>query len=220
MKLLAKFFTFTFVSQSTLLLLHRKYKFKQFGKMEKLQKVRDEFETKFMLNNDILLEIMLKFEREVKKGLSKATHKEAEIKCFVTYVQRFPKGTESGKFLALDLGGTNFRVLYIHLDGNGDFEQISKSYGIPTSIMVGHGEHLFDYIAKCLAEFAKELNIQDEILPLGFTFSFPVIQEGLTSGILVRWTKGFQCEGVVEQNVVKLLEKAIERRQVRTFLQF
>jgi hexokinase len=189
-------------------------------KFEKLQKVREEIESKFKLNNDILRDIMVKFEREIKKGLSKATHKEAEIKCFVTYVRKFPKGTETGKFLALDLGGTNFRVLYINLLENQEFEQISKSYGIPQFLMVGHGEDLFDYIAKCLAEFAKELNLQDEILPLGFTFSFPVSQQGLTQGFLVRWTKGFQCEGVVEQNVVELLEKAIEKRHVKLLFYF
>lgn len=46
--------------------------------------------------------------------------------------------TERGKFLALDLGGTNFRVLVIRLDEN-HFDMQSKIYAIPENIMVGSG---------------------------------------------------------------------------------
>lgn len=53
-----------------------------------------------------------------------------------------------------------------------------------------------------------------ERLPLGFTFSFPLQQLGLTKGLLVRWTKGFNCSGVIEQDVVQLLKEAIARRGV------
>jgi hexokinase len=58
------------------------------------------------------------------------------------------------------------------------------------------------------------MNVQDEKLPLGFTFSFPCQQVGLTRGLLIKWSKGFNCEGVVGRNVVELLEEAIERRNV------
>lgn len=46
--------------------------------------------------------------------------------------------TERGKFLALDLGGTNFRVLVIFLDQN-HFDMQSKIYAIPEEIMTGSG---------------------------------------------------------------------------------
>jgi hexokinase len=55
----------------------------------------------------------------------------------------------------LDLGGTNFRVLLIHLKGDGEFEMQSKIYAIPQSIMIGSGTQLFDHIAECLANFIK-----------------------------------------------------------------
>ena len=80
--------------------------------------------------------------------------------------------------------------------------------------MLGTGTQLFDHIAQCLALFVKDLNLQHEVLPLGFTFSFPLKQDGLTEGRLVRWTKGFNCSGVVDQDVVALLEAAIARRNV------
>jgi len=51
-------------------------------------------------------------------------------------------------------------------------------------------------------------------LPLGFTFSFPLRQVGLTKGYLNSWTKGFECSGVIDKDVVELLKEAIERRKV------
>lgn len=63
--------------------------------------------------------------------------------------------------------------------------------------MTGTGEELFDYIAFCLAEFTKTHKIQNQTLPLGFTFSFPCQQIGLTQGKLIKWTKGFNASNVV-----------------------
>lgn len=50
--------------------------------------------------------------------------------------------SERGKFLALDLGGTNFRVLLIELDGHL-FDMKSKIYAIPKNIMLGSGEQVY-----------------------------------------------------------------------------
>ena len=47
---------------------------------------------------------------------------------------------------------------------------------------------------------------------LGFTFSFPCKQEGLASARLSVWTKGFSCSGVVNEDVVKLLQEAIDEK--------
>merc|ERR1719511_184447 len=78
--------------------------------------------------------------------------------------------------------------------------------------MIGPGDGLFDHIAECLANFVHDRKIQDEVLPLGFTFSFPLRQEGLAKGRLVTWTKGFNCAGVEGEDVVALLQQALERR--------
>lgn len=164
-----------------------------------------------VLSDDQLRKVMERLDAEINRGLSKETHKDSIVKCFTTYVQDLPDGTEKGNFLALDLGGTNFRVLLITLEGMS-FDMKSKIYAIPQSLMLGTGTQLFDHIAQCLALFVKDLNLQDQVLPLGFTFSFPLTQEGLTKGYLVRWTKGFNCSGVVDKDVVALLEEAIERR--------
>jgi len=148
---------------------------------------------------------------ELNRGLNKQTHPQSSVKCFPTYVRELPDGTENGKFLALDLGGTNFRVLLIELTGS-DCEMKNRIYSIPQKIMLGSGEQLFDHIAECLAAFTVEHKITDITLPLGFTFSFPCSQQGLTKARLTTWTKGFKCAGVEGEDVVRLLRDSIARR--------
>ncbi|XP_071521980.1 hexokinase type 2 isoform X2 [Panulirus ornatus] len=163
-----------------------------------------------ILNDEALKDVCDNLEEEINKGLGKDSNPEASIKCFPTYVRELPNGKEKGRFLALDLGGTNFRVLLIELGDKCTMD--SRIYAVPQPIMVGPGDGLFDHIAECLASFIKERNLGDELLPLGFTFSFPCKQEGLTKARLARWTKGFKCEGVEGRDVVELLKLAIARR--------
>jgi len=86
-------------------------------------------------------------EEEMTAGLSPSTHKQAVVKMFPTYVRNTPNGTEIGQVLALDLGGTNFRVLLIDLRGNARVELTSKIFVIPQSIMIGDGKHV------CISKF-------------------------------------------------------------------
>jgi len=165
----------------------------------------------FLIDQEKMAEVVERMTKELKMGLAKDTHPRAVIKCFVTYVQDLPTGKERGKYLALDLGGTNFRVLLVNLVGQSDIQITSKSYDFPSTLMTGTGKALFDFLAECLAEFCKENGLENDNLPLGFTFSFPLQQQGLSKGILVAWTKGFNCEGVVGKNVVSfgVLERSI-----------
>ena len=88
----------------------------------------------------------------------------------------------------------------------------SEIFSISKEIMEGPGDQLFDYVAESLATFVKSRNLDGQILPLGFTFSFPVRQKGLAKGELVAWTKGFKCEGVEGTDVVAMLNKSIKKR--------
>ena len=81
-------------------------------------------------------------EEEMSAGLSPLTHPQAAVKMFPTYVRNIPNGTEVGQVLALDLGGTNFRVLLIDLHGSAKVELTSKIFVIPQSIMIGDGKHV------------------------------------------------------------------------------
>jgi hexokinase len=62
-----------------------------------------------------------------------------------SYVRSVPNGTERGDFLALDLGGTNFRVLLIRLE-EGKSEMTSKIFRVPNEVMRGTGEAVSTFI--------------------------------------------------------------------------
>lgn len=165
-----------------------------------------------LLNNDHIHVVEQQMREAIKTGLQVDTHQEASVKCFPTYVRELPNGSEHGKFLSLDLGGTNFRVIFMELTKAKEFMMDSKIYAIPQNIMTGPGVQLFDHIAECLSNFVHDRELADEVLPLGFTFSFPLEQQGLAQASLVKWTKGFSCEGVEGTDVVAQLQEAIARR--------
>ena len=71
-----------------------------------------------IINNDHISQMEQRMRAAIEKGLNKDTHQFASVKCFPTYVRDLPTGTEYGKFLALDLGGTNFRVVLIDIGPN------------------------------------------------------------------------------------------------------
>jgi len=88
-------------------------------------------------------------------------------------------------------------------------------------------------------DFQLKQDLMEQILPLGFTFSFPCQQLGLDKvrgqlrgdggalghkaqppllpllqAVLLSWTKGFSASGCVGQDVVQLLREAAQRKQV------
>lgn len=69
-------------------------------------------------------------------------------------------------------------------------------------------QDLFDFIASSLKEFIEkegdgsELSL-DRRMELGFTFSFPVKQTSVSSGILIKWTKGFSIVDMVSPSAFK-----------------
>ena len=149
------------------------------------------------------------------KGLNRSRNSEADVKMLPTYVCQLPTGKESNDILSLDLGGSNFRVLLIRLRENEEPKIVNKVFIVSESIMKGTGEKLFEHITNCLALFMKNHHLDlSQTYPLGFTFSFPCRHIGLSNAILLRWTKGFNCSDVVGENVVSLLQKAIDARGV------
>ena len=144
-----------------------------------------------IVNNDHIHVVEQRLRVAINEGLSKANHGEATVKCFPTYVNELPSGNETGRFLALDLGGTNFRVLLVEIGDQQKFNMESKIFAIPKEIMTGTGKELFDHIADCISQFITENGLHDEVLPLGFTFSFPCRQEGLATGVSTDPVVGF-----------------------------
>ncbi|EFJ10895.1 hypothetical protein SELMODRAFT_269350 [Selaginella moellendorffii] len=145
----------------------------------------------------------------------------SKLKMVLSYVDNLPTGNEEGLFYALDLGGTNFRVLRVQLGGKEKriMNQEYKEVSIPPKVMVGSNEDLFDFIATELASFVASEGEGFYLLPgqqreLGFTFSFPVKQTSINSGTLMKWTKGFAIAETVGKDVVEELQGAMHRSNV------
>ncbi|ROW02010.1 hypothetical protein VPNG_07677 [Cytospora leucostoma] len=155
------------------------------------------------------------FVNELAKGLSLEG---GSIPMNPTWVMSFPDGYETGTYLALDMGGTNLRVCEITLtDQKSEFDIIQSKYRMPEELKTGTSEELWEYIADCLHQFIETHHgsvANVGTLPLGFTFSYPATQNYVDEGILQRWTKGFDIDGVEGKNVVPLFEAALAARGV------
>ncbi|KAI1002858.1 Glucokinase [Podosphaera aphanis] len=191
---------------------------------EAARRVAAEFE----VPDEKIRKIVDEFIFELRQGLEENDTMISQIPSYVTVI---PNGTEKGLYLAVDLGGTNFRVCSIQLNGDTTFDIIQSKGKIPAELKVAKtAKDLFSFLAKQIENFLKEhheeryaTNIRrrqtlstfegykdEHIFRLGFTFSFPVYQSGINKGKLMRWTKGFDIPGAVNQDVCALLQQEID----------
>lgn len=129
----------------------------------------------------------------------------------------YPTGYETGTYLALDMGGTNLRVCEITLpEEKGEFDITQSKYRMPEELKSGKSEDLWEYVADCLQQFIEYHHEGEKLdhLPLGFTFSYPATQNYIDHGILQRWTKGFDIDGVEGHDVVPMFEEALAKRDL------
>lgn len=135
-----------------------------------------------------------------------------------------------GLYLAVDLGGTNFRVCSVQLHGDTTFSLTQSKIMIPRELMAsGTSKDLFLFLARQIESFLRihhnehfeahlrrrlAGNNEQDLFDLGFTFSFPVRQFGINSGTLIRWTKGFNIPDAVGHDVCALLQSAIDELEL------
>ncbi|KAL2964208.1 hypothetical protein AAZX31_17G244000 [Glycine max] len=169
----------------------------------------------------LLQQVANNMSSDMRAGLAAEAGPGPGLPMIPSYVENLPTGNEKGLFYALDLGGTNFRVLRVQLGGKDErviateFDQVS----IPHQLMFATSQELFDFIASGLAKFASKEDGRFHISPgkkgeIGFTFSFPVKQASIDSGILIKWTKGFAVSGTAGRDVVACLNEAMERQGI------
>lgn len=149
----------------------------------------------------------------------------------VTPVTALPTGREKGKFLSIDVGGTNLRVGFVELLGdmddhvdseeNGDnvFKKVKRSHDrnwpIGDHLKMDKAEDLFGWIGGCIADVVREAittdsSLGDEIL-LGITFSFPMAQTRLSEATLLPMGKGFAI--TTDLNLGKMLLAGYEQHR-------
>ncbi|GMM46699.1 hypothetical protein DAPK24_032740 [Pichia kluyveri] len=175
-----------------------------------------ELENEFSVPKETLLKIIDYFVEELNRGLVDGSDP-LGIPMNLQWVMEYPTGNETGDYLALDFGGTNLRVVMVHLLGNGKLETDQGFYKLPSNMRTTNDRNeLFDFFAECLEKFLIDKHPsgipENQVFPLGFTFSYPASQKRIDSGVLQRWTKGFDIPGVEGEDVVPLLmEKIIKR---------
>ncbi|KAJ5173746.1 Hexokinase [Penicillium coprophilum] len=167
------------------------------GVAEELTNELEKYEGWFLLEPPKLKMISDHFAQELEKGLTLG-------------------GQEKGRILTVDLGGTNIRVCDVCLSvGKREFEQRQRKYKLPEEVKTSTKEVLWGFIADrvetFLGESHSDINASNP-LPMAFTFSFPVEQRSIRSGILQRWTKNFCVSGVVGHDVVPQLEEALAKK--------
>lgn len=79
-------------------------------------------------------------------------------------------------------------------------------------------QELFDFCAECLNNFigdhfANEDGVVElaEPLALGFTFSYPCLQEKIDHGVLIRWTKGFGAPGAEGKDCAAMFQQSLDK---------
>ncbi|GMM31140.1 glucokinase [Martiniozyma asiatica (nom. inval.)] len=175
----------------------------------------------FELPDESLPGLVDLFIKSATEGLSCESSGKSCMPMIPTFVTNIPTGREKGILLAADLGGTNFRVCSVALNGDHTFKLLQSKNPIPVDLMSSTSAELFSYLAGKIGAFVKTHHSDkfngDEAgdrLKLGFTFSFPVEQSAIDSGKLIRWSKGFNIPDTVGKDVVSLLQEQLDRLQV------
>ena len=141
-----------------------------------------------------------------------------------SYEYALPSGTEQGRYLALDVGGSTMRVAIVKLKGlceAGEAMKIERMHVSPIDKTVRSlpGRLFFDWMAEkvetMLREAGNGLQPVEGPIPLGLTWSFPIEQTSSRSGKIQSMGKGF-CgqQETIGQDLGEVLTQACLRRGI------
>jgi hexokinase len=175
----------------------------------------------FILPNWKLTKISSLFREEMELGLSANPSRTSLFYMANTLVTQFPDGSESGDYLAIDLGGTNLRVIWLKLTPDGSKPQVTtKSYPIDSSVRQNNAQELFDYLAVSVADMItshqelKQLIEKNKRLKLGFTFSFGYDQIALDIGLVKQFSFVTDLPDAIGKDAVQMLRDAFKRKSI------
>ena len=150
------------------------------------------------LSNEHSEEIAKELQAKIYKGLSKNGE---EIACLPTCIN--PGKDFEGKVLALDWGGTNFRVAVI-LFKKGKKPEVLENLKKTLSAKETKGFTAAD-LHKSMAELIAQLKNLDGITQIGYCFSYPAESTLDGDAILLRWTKEVDIPDMIDKLVGKSL---------------
>ncbi|KAL6697198.1 hypothetical protein J3F84DRAFT_281579 [Trichoderma pleuroticola] len=152
--------------------------------------------------------------------------------------QNMSTGHQTGKCLAVDIGGTNLRVGIIEFletsnerDHDGVTESakdasnrsrlhksFEKSWYIDEDLKKEHPQKIFNWIGSCIVDVVSNKNsfpdgYDEGFLPVGITFSFPMIQESIQEAKIMALSKGFTL--ATDMDLGHLLIQGYETHRVK-----
>lgn len=153
----------------------------------------------------------------------KAKLQESEACMLPSFCDALPTGQEKGTYIALDVGGSTFRVALIELRGRNT-EQVPMVIKHMTTSKIDErirklpSAQFFDWMAgriEAMLEHEKNLLLSDQPVPMGLAWSFPIEQTSHRSGKMQGMGKGFAChEDTIGMDLARLIESACAKRRL------
>ncbi|KAF2867572.1 hexokinase-1 [Massariosphaeria phaeospora] len=148
----------------------------------------------------------------------------SDICMLPSYNHKLPSGLEQGTYLALDVGGSTFRVAIVELNGKGQSAKSMrivnmKSYKIDNPVRHLQGNAFFDWMAEKIETAISDPQVKQingtASLPMGLAWSFPVDQTSIRTGNLLAMGKGFRAtEGTLGQDLSELIMTPCRKRNL------
>jgi len=158
------------------------------------RRVRDGLRTYDRTMDDLLREIqrLLEAPLATAKMLDMSTRLQAQFApklqssdiCMLpSYNHKLPSGFEKGTYLALDVGGSTFRIALVELNGRRPDTKnmrivVMKSYKIDEKVRQRRGNDFFEWMAEkiqdALADPLLQNSTDTKSFPMGLAWSFPV----------------------------------------------
>lgn len=190
-----------------------------------LREVRGIFEKP--LDPHTLYDMSAKLQEEFREKL-----RDSNICMLPSYHHTLPTGHERGTFLALDVGGSTFRIALVQLTGkdtwkNGMHIKRIRSNVISKQVRDLKGQAFFDWMAdriqEMLEEDGHEADSGDAPLLMGLAWSFPIEETSERGGSILAMGKGFMAtHGVEGQDLCGLLMRSCRLKglnvQLRTIV--
>ncbi|EON64680.1 hypothetical protein W97_03913 [Coniosporium apollinis CBS 100218] len=187
-----------------------------------LREVKRLFEAPLQITN--LLAMSGKLQEQFRQKLQ-----DSNICMLPSYNHTLPTGNERGTYLALDVGGSTFRVALVELCGkHKEWDKSMRmvkieSYRIDNTVRALKGHAFFDWMAERIAEVLEDAEIRklrgSTVLPMGMAWSFPVEETSIRSGRLLDMGKGFNATmGVLGDDLGELVMRACRAKNLNVHL--
>ncbi|KFY40358.1 hypothetical protein V495_05472 [Pseudogymnoascus sp. VKM F-4514 (FW-929)] len=143
-----------------------------------------------------------------------------------SYSHVLPSGAETGRYVALDVGGSTFRVAVLELfgrdsEGGESIVRGSRTFRIDDVVKQRIGVAFFEWLAERIEETLGEVlgDLKDgeerEKMDMGLSWSFPIEHTSLRSGKIQGMGKGFRAmEGLLGADLADVLQGACDRRHL------